>query len=77
VTAVMRITSMLEMLPQTEQEFVCEVVRKLIIAWDPDFTKLTPHEFAELKLAHEQVANNEVFSDDEINWDNLDKMIED
>jgi len=74
MTAVREITSMLEMLPQAEQEFACEVVRKLIIAWDSDFTKLTQQEAVELKLAHAQVANGEVFSDDEIDWDNLDSM---
>lgn len=74
MTAVKKITSMLEMLPQAEQEFACEVVKKLIIAWDPDFTKLTPQEAAELRLAHEQVATGEVFDDDAIDWDNLDKM---
>ena len=63
------ITEMLEMLPQEEQLFACELMKRLIRAWDPDFTKLTPSETIELKLAHEQVANDEVFSDDEIDWD--------
>ena len=74
MTAVMEITSMLEMLPQDEQEFACEVVRKLVLAWDSDFTKLTPKEAAELKLAHEQVVAGEVFADEDIDWDNLDEM---
>jgi len=74
MTAVREITTMLEMLPKDEQDFACEVVRKLILAWDFDFTKLTPHEAAELRLAHMQVANGEVYSDGEIDWDNLAKM---
>ena len=74
MTAVREITSMLEMLPKEEQEFACEVVRKLILAWDPDFTKLTPLEATELRLAYDQVANGEVFADDDINWDNLEAM---
>lgn len=49
-------------------------MRKLILAWDSDFTKLTSTEAAELKLACAQVASGEVFSDDEIDWDNLNKM---
>jgi len=44
---------MLEMLPKAEQDFACEVVKKLVIVWDSDFTKLTPHEATELRLAHE------------------------
>ena len=74
MTAVKEITSMLEMLPQAEQEFACEVVRKLILAWDPDFTKLTPQEAADLKLAHEQIANGEFFADEDIDWNNLDEL---
>ena len=72
--ATREITQMLEMLPEDEQKFACEVMRKLILAWDSDFTKLTPTEAAELKLAHEQVSNGDVFSDNEIDWDNLDEM---
>jgi len=68
------IVEMLEMLPLEEQEFAYEVVRKLILAWDPDFTKLTPKENTELRLAHEEIARGEVFWDDEVDWDNLDKM---
>ena len=73
MTAVIReVAQMLEMLPQEEQEFACEVMRKLIRAWDSDFTKLTPTEAAELRLAREQVAKGEVFSDNEIDLDNFD-----
>jgi len=74
MTSVREITSMLEMLPKAEQDFACEVVKKLVIAWDSDFTKLTPYEAAELRIAHEQVANGEVYADEDIDWDNLDKM---
>ena len=69
-----QIADMLDMLPLPEQEFACEVMRKLIIARDADYTKLTPKEAVDLRLAHEQVAKGEVFSDDEIDWNNLDKM---
>ena len=70
----MEIAQMLEMLPQEEQTFACELMKKLIRAWDPDYTKLTHQEAIDLKLAHEQVANGDVYSDDEIDWDNLDSM---
>ena len=35
---------MLEMLPETEQDFALEFVKRLVLAWDPDYTKLTPSE---------------------------------
>ena len=50
------------------------IMKKLILAWDPDFTKLTPKEAEELELAREQFRNGEYFSHDEIDWDNLDEM---
>ena len=72
--ATREITQMLEMLPSNEQEFACELMRKLVKAWDSDFTKLTPKEASDLQLAREQVKNGEVFSASEIDGENLDKM---
>ncbi len=63
------IAEMLDMLPQKEQEFAYELMRKLIVAWDPDFTKLTPKEAAELQVAHEEVVRGETIGHDEIDWD--------
>ncbi len=36
--------NMLEMLPDQEQNLALEIVKRLVLAWDPDFTKLTPEE---------------------------------
>jgi len=69
-----QIVDMLDMLPPKEQEFAYEIMKKLILAWDPDFTKLTPKEAEELELAREQFRNGEYFSHDEIDWDSLDEM---
>jgi len=66
---VQKIVSMLDMLPLKEQEFACEVVRKLIIAWDPDFTKLTPKEKADLELAHEQFEKGETVNFSDVDWE--------
>jgi len=60
--------------PQAGQDFACEIMKRLIIAWDPDFTKLTPNEAADLKIAHTQIANGETFAHEDIDWDNLDEM---
>ena len=64
------IVSMIDMLPYKEQEFACELMKKLVLAWDSDFTKLTKKEAEEL----EDALKGEYFSEDEIDWDNLDKM---
>lgn len=46
------------------------LVKKLVRAWDPDFTKVTPQEACELELAE----NSGFIADKDIDWDNLDKM---
>ena len=43
--------SMLEMLPAQEQNFALEFVKRLVLAWDPDYTKLTPSERKKLEEA--------------------------
>ena len=43
--------SMLEMLPAQEQNFALEFVKRLVLAWDPDYTKLTPSERTKLEKA--------------------------
>ena len=30
---------MMNLLPAEEQEFACEFIKRLLIAWDPDYTK--------------------------------------
>jgi hypothetical protein len=30
------------MLPADKQRFAYEFIKKLVLAWDPDFTKVTP-----------------------------------
>ncbi len=57
--------SMLEMLPVQEQNFALEFVKRLVLAWDPDYTKLTPSERKEL----EDAENGEYINAKDIDWD--------
>lgn len=65
----MNIAKMVDMLPESDQYFAQEFVKKLILAWDPDFTKVTPEETEQIKKAESE----EFISDSEIDWDNLEK----
>ena len=56
---------MIDMLPADDQRFAYEFVKKLLLAWDPDFTKVTPEEAARIKAAEE----SGFVSEDEIDWD--------
>lgn len=61
--------NLMEILPESEQNFVLEFIKKLVLAWDPDFTKLTVKEKEELEDADVEIRNGETVSHDEINWD--------
>lgn len=56
---------MLEMLPKQEQDFALEIIKRLILAWDPDFTKLTPEE----RMALESAENGEYIDAEDIDWE--------
>lgn len=55
------------MLPEDDQIFAHEFVKKLVLAWDPDFTKVTPEEAALL----EEAEGGDFVPEEEIDWDNL------
>ena len=43
---VQEIARMIDMLPEQEQELAFELVKRMVLAWDPDFTRVTPDEAA-------------------------------
>ena len=47
----LEIARMVDMLPEDEQRLAYEVIKRFVIAWDPDFTKLTPEEARRLEEA--------------------------
>lgn len=63
------IASMVDILPENDQQLAYELVKKLLLAWDPDYTKVTPAEAAQLEEAERNIENGETVSMDEINWD--------
>lgn len=66
MTAIIEQTvNMLEMLPDQEQNLAFELVKRLVLAWDPDFTKLTPEEQKRLAAAE----NGEYIDSQNIEWD--------
>lgn len=57
--------SMMEMLPETEQVLALELIKRLVLAWDPDYTRLTPAEYRKL----EEAENGEYVDFGEIDWE--------
>ncbi len=62
----MQIAEMVEMLPEQDQNLAFELIKKLVLAWDPDFTKLTATERKELEEAEN---DPEYINHGDINWD--------
>lgn len=68
-TATKEMLDLMEILPQSEQEFALEIVKKLVRAWDPDFTKVTPAERKKIEEAMDEIKHGDTISHDLINWD--------
>ena len=66
-TIAMDTAKLIDMLPQTDQEFAYAFVKKLILAWDPDFTRVTPEEAKAIAAAEE----SGFIPEDEIDWENI------
>lgn len=64
--AVKEAAGLMELLPEKDQDFALEFIKKMVLAWDPDFTKLTPAEKVDLE---EAMQDTETISHDSINWD--------
>lgn len=63
---------MLELLPDSEQKLAYEFIKRLVLAWDSDYTKVTPKEREQLEEAEE----SGFVPENEIDWDNLSKYSE-
>ncbi len=58
---------LMDMLPENDQNFAFEFIKKLVLAWDPDYTKLTKEEAKELEEAEESGFVN----DTDIDWSKI------
>ena len=65
----LQIAEMIDMLPEKEQDLACEMIKRIVLAWDPDFTKVTAAEAKEL----EEAEQSGFVDDKDIDWDNLEK----
>ena len=64
----MKAASMLDMLPEQEQALAFEMLRRIVLAWDPDFTKTTPAEDARIEAAEAEIAVGDFKDASEIDW---------
>ena len=58
---------LMDTLPEADKEFAYESIKKLVLAWDPDFTKVTAEEAAIIKKAE----NSGFVDEEDIDWDTI------
>lgn len=68
-TVTKEVINLMEILPESDQNFALEFIRKLVLAWDPDYTKVTPAERKILEEAEKDIVENGTIPHDDINWD--------
>lgn len=68
-TATKEAINLMEILPESDQNFALEFIKKLVLAWDPNYTKVTPAERNALEAAEKDIAENGTIPHDAINWD--------
>lgn len=63
-----QITDMVDMLPEDEQVLAFEFIKRMVLAWDSDFTKLTEVERERLIKASKEIELDEQVNHSEIDW---------
>ena len=53
-------------LPEQDQLLMNELAKKLILAWDPDFTKVTIEERKRIEQAEKELANGEYITHEQL-----------
>jgi hypothetical protein len=64
-----QIVDMIDMLPEQEQKLAFEFIKRMVLAWDSDFTKLTPFEREQLTKADREILNGETVDHNDIDWE--------
>ena len=63
---------LMDMLPDEDKSFAYEFIKKLVKAWDPDFTKVTPEEAMRIEAAEQ----SGFIAEEDIDWNNLGAAIQ-
>ena len=63
----MEAARLMDALPEADKVFAYEFIKKLVLAWDPDFTKVTAEEAKRI----EDAENSGYVDADNIDWENI------
>jgi len=62
------ISALVDLLPDKEQVLAYELIKRMVLAWDSDFTKLTPAERKHLDDAEYDFRAGNTVNHDDIDW---------
>ncbi len=65
-----KMLNLVDMLPETEQNLIREMIKRIVLAWDSDFTKVTPEERQQIEMAEKELANGEYLTHKDV-WSDL------
>ena len=63
----MEAARLIDALPEADKVFAYEFIKKLVLAWDPDFTKVTADEAKRI----EDAENSGYVDEDNIDWESI------
>ena len=63
----MEAARLIEALPEADKVFAYEFIKKLVLAWEPDFTKVTAEEAKKI----EDAENSGYVDEDNIDWESI------
>ena len=64
-----QLVNLFEILPENDQVMLLELTKKMLLAFDPDYTRLLPDEEANIKIALNDYEKGEnIFDQSSINW---------
>ena len=64
---VLEAARLMDVLPEADKELAYELIKKLVLAWDADFTKVTDEEAKQIEAAD----NSGYVDEDEIDWESI------
>lgn len=60
------VLEIMDILPEEEQAFLYQMAKRLVLAWDPDYTKVTPKEHADMEEAEREIERGECCTMEEL-----------
>lgn len=63
-----KVENMVDMLPEQEQLLAYKLVKRMVLAWDSDFTKLTQSEREALEISDKEFINDETIKHKDV-WE--------